>query len=123
MANATRKIMGAGNSPLSTTAIVGDTQTSLTATGTNQATALLLNADDNEVTTTASGTGVILNSNNTLGDSCFVANSGANALLVYAEVGSTINALGTTTGFSVAAGGRALFIKVTATKYFAILSA
>lgn len=90
-------------------AIVGDVANSLTATGSTQGTALKLSAINNVVTTTAASTGVQLPAMGT-GDSVFVVNLGANALLVYPVTGGAINALSANAGFSVGAGKSAIFV-------------
>lgn len=124
MGNSLRKILGSGIPPLASQNISGDFANALSAAGTTQATATLIQADNNEFTTVSSGSGVILNFNNAPADETFVANAQpTNALLVYPEVGSSINALSANTGFSIPAGGRALFVKLTPTKYYALLSA
>lgn len=103
--------------------LLGTVADGLTAAGSTNADALQLGAAINRSTTTASGTGVKLPLP-TPGDRVTVINSGANALLVYPGTGATINALTATSGgFSVAAGGRADFVGVTNTNWFAVLSA
>lgn len=117
------RLMGVGFSAGAAVNVCGDTADSLTATGTTNADALQLSAAINRVTTTAAGTGVLLPPIEQ-GSGVVVMNSGANALLVYPGTGAAINALTTTTGgFSVAAGGRALFVAVNGTRWGAILSA
>lgn len=117
------RLTGSGVASQAAVNICGDVANGLTATGTTNADALQLSAVINQVSTTASGTGVILPPLEP-GASVFVMNSGANALLVYPGTGSQINALtATTQGFSVASGGRAQFIAFTSTKWGAILSA
>lgn len=102
---------------------VSQVATGLTSTGTTQATALTIQADANFVSTVASGTGVILY-NGMIGDSCFVFNdNGANALTVYPPTGGKVNNLATNAGFLLAANTSVLCIKVTATRWFAMLSA
>lgn len=123
MPNCVRKILGAGNPPLSAQNISGDASSGLTGLGSTQATALLQQSDCNEFTTVASSTGFVLNSLNTPGDEVFVANAGASPLSVYPELGASINALAANTAFSVTNGKSALFIKMTPTKYYSILSA
>ena len=124
MPNAIRKMLGSGVPAQAATYIGGDVQSGFAAAGSTQATATLLNFDCTEVTTVGSGAGVIANSNNQVGDDYIVCNAQAtNALLVYPEVGSSINALSANTGFSIPAGKNALFIKLTQTKYYSILSA
>ena len=121
--SAIRKLMGSGLSAQAATYINGDVLVGASAAGTSQSNATLLQYDFTEVTTCSSGQGVIANSNNQIGDEFCVANAQAsNALLVYAEVGSKINALSTTSGFSIPASKNALFIKVKPTQYYAILS-
>jgi hypothetical protein len=118
-----QELIGAGTPPLQTQGIMGSVANGLTATGTTNADALQLGNAINRVTTTAIGTGVKLPIPNP-GESVLVVNSGANALLVYPGTGVQINALTATTGgFSVAAGGRALFVGVTNAFWFAVLSA
>lgn len=117
------RLMGSGTPAGQATAIVGDTVTGLTAAGSSNTDALQLNATNNRVTTTASGTGVRLPPLE-VGSMVTVMNSGANALLVYPGTGNQINALtATTAGFSVAAGGRAAFIAYAPTVWGAVLSA
>lgn len=118
-----QELIGAGTPPLQSQGVLGSVVNGLTATGTSNADALQLGNAINRVTTTASGTGVKLPIPNP-GESVLVVNSGANALLVYPGTGVQINALtATTAGFSVAAGGRALFVGVTNANWFAVLSA
>jgi hypothetical protein len=117
------RLLGSGLSPLAATNICGDVATALTATGTTNADALALSATINLVSTTAASTGVRLMLPES-GSGVVVINSGANALLVYPGTGAQINALTATTGgFSVAAGGRALFVGTGSANWFAILSA
>ena len=117
------RLTGSGLAGQAATNICGDVGNSLTATGSTYADALQLSAVVNRATTTASGTGVKLMPAES-GASVVVINSGANALLVYPGAGAAINALTVTTqGFSVGAGGRAQFVAVSPTNWFAILSA
>lgn len=118
-----QELMGSGTAGAQAQAILGSVANGLTASGTTNADALPLGAAINRVTTTALNTGARLNPPQP-GESVVVVNSGANALLVYPGTGAQINALTVTTGgFSVPAGGRALFVGVTNTNWFAILSA
>lgn len=117
------RLMGVGCSAAQSVNICGDNVTGITAAGSTNANAFQLSGAINEVTTTAASTGVLLPPIEA-GASVFVMNSGANALLVYPGTGAQINALTATTGgFSIAAGGRALFVAVTGTKWGALLSA
>jgi hypothetical protein len=92
MANRIANIVGSGI-PGGTSAFISGTASDLlTATGSTQATALLLPADNSGFGTVAAGTGAILQAGSP-GDEAFVANFGANALLIYPPAGSAINAL------------------------------
>lgn len=118
------RLMGVGLSGGAATNICGDVASGLTAAGTSNADALRLTAAINEIGTTGTGTGVALPPIE-VGAAVLVHNAGANALLVYpGTTGAQINALTATTGgFSVAAGGRALFTAVSGTRWSALLSA
>ncbi len=117
------RLMGSGCSSSQAVNICGDVVDSITAAGTTNADATQLSAAINRVTTTALNTGVRLMLPES-GSQVAVINSGANALLVYPGTGASINALTATTGgFSVAAGGRALFIGTGSANWFAVLSA
>ena len=100
--------------------VLGEVQTGLTAAGSTQATALPITASANIFGTVASGTGAILAQS----DGCrvVVRNGGANALLVYAPVGGTMN--GTSNGsLSVATTKNALFVSANGVDFYSILSA
>lgn len=117
------RVMAVGAASALAVQICGDVADSLTATGTTNADALQLSNIINRVTTTALSTGVRLMLPEQ-GSQIVVINSGANALLVYPGTGASINALTATTGgFSVAAGGRAIFFGTSSTNWFAVLSA
>ena len=88
----------------------------LTATGTTQANALALPSEWNEVTTTASNTGVILNAFG-VGFNSIVFNAGANTLKIYPPVGCAIDALGTNNPYSLASGASRDFYQLTATQF------
>jgi hypothetical protein len=124
MANQLKNLMGAGQSALSANSISGYSSVALTATGSTQATALLLSSDVNEVTTTASSTGVLLPANAAPGDELVIANFGAQTLSVYPSgTTDTINALSAQTAFSVASGKTCYFVKVSSTRWASILTA
>src|SRR4051812_33029953 len=110
MAKSLKNIMGAGVAPLMAQMINGTGTDSLVATGSTQATALALPSDVNVVTTTASGTGVILPANPSPGDEIIVANLGANTLLVYAAGLGAIQSGSASAGFSVATLKTAKFV-------------
>ena len=81
--------------------------TSITAAGTNLATATQLTATFSVVSTTPSGTGVILP--NVIGTAFWVHNAGANALLVYPPSG-TVNG---TASHSLATTAKMQYIQIT----------
>lgn len=117
------RLMGSGCSAAQAVNICGDVVDSITAAGSTNADATQLSAAINRVTTTAASTGVRLMLPEQ-GSQVVVINSGANALTVYPGTGAQINALTATSGgFSVASGGRALFIGTSSANWFAILSA
>lgn len=80
----------------------------LTATGANQATALQLSSQWNEVDTVPAGTGVLLQLLQP-GQSQIVFNQGANALNVYPPPGLKIDAMAVNIPFSLVAGARRTF--------------
>lgn len=117
------RLLGSGAPAQLAVNICGDVVDSITAAGTTDADATGLSAAINRVTTAALSTGVRLMAPEA-GSQVVVINSGANAVLVYPSTGAQINALTATTGgFSVAAGGRALFVGTGSANWFAVLSA
>jgi len=117
------KVMGAGIPGLAVMALTQDCGTSLTAAGTTQGTALELGNADNEVTTAASGSGVILSSKIAPGDTQTVFNAGANAVKVYPPTGMRINALAANAGMLLSVNTGCLFQCVSTTRIFGVLSA
>lgn len=115
----------------------------LTAAGTTQATSLPLPRDFNVFTTVAAGSGAqlppgvdqVVSTQNTAsgaqntngiieqGDSIKVINRGANALLIYPQLGGTVQGGAANAGFSVAANKVAVFDYVGAGNWVANLSA
>lgn len=97
------RLVVAGMSAIAAQASVGTSANNLTATGTTQATAAPLGADNNRFTTVPANSGCVLPPMNG-GDSINVFNAGANALLVYPPpgIGAQINALAANAGYSVA---------------------
>jgi hypothetical protein len=89
----------------------------LTATGANQATALVLTSSWNELTTVAAATGVRLD-NSVVGIMTAIFNRGANVLNVYPDVGGQIDALGVNAPLGMAAGGAALFFRFSGSQYY-----
>ncbi len=116
-------LMGMGMPASLANSIVGNVDGgALTATGTNQATALLLSKSFNYIGTTASSTGVQLAACDP-GDSQIVSNGGANTLSVYGQTGDAISGGSANAAFSVAANKTAIFYRTTATSWQALLSA
>ena len=117
------KVFGAGIPGLAVQAICQDAATSISAAGTTQATATELTSADNEVTTVASGAGVVLFSTATAGDTQTVFNAGANALRVYPQSSQRINALPLNQHITLATNTGCLFKMVSSTRWFGVLSA
>lgn len=120
----TRKtnLTGSGLPPLAAEFIVGNVGSALTATGADQATALQLSADVNEITTAAASTGVRLPPMSP-GDTIFIYNIGANTVSLYPPVGESINAIAVNGAFSVATAKTVIVTKVSATRYATLLTA
>jgi len=120
-------IQSAGLSPLAAAMINGANAGPFTATGSTQATALLLQACSNLFTTVAASTGAILplttQARISPGDIIAVSNNGANALSVYPPVGFSIGTLAANTALSVPAGKSALFQALGNNNYVYFLSA
>ena len=100
-----------------------DTATALSAAGTTQGTATELTAADSEVTTVASGAGVVLSSKLAPGDEQTVFNAGANPLKIYPPSGLQINALAADAPMTLATNTACYFKCVSATRVYAVLSA
>jgi hypothetical protein len=92
--------------------------TGLTAAGTTQDTALALTNMINVISTTPSGSGVILP--NSIGSMVVVINAGANALNVYPVSGAAIDSLGTNAAFSLSVGAKIMFIQTSSTQYYTL---
>lgn len=88
--------------------VTASVATGLVATGTNQATALLLTNNWNEVDTVATGSGVLLASLN-MGQQQLVSNNSGSALAVYPPPGMQIDSLAVNQAYSLAAGTRVSF--------------
>lgn len=118
------KILGSGIPALATLNIGQSCESAITATGTSsQANAFGLNADINEVTTTAANTGVRLRANLSPGDFQVIYNIGASTLSVYPPTGESINAIAANGAFSMATATTAIFFKVSATRWASLLTA
>ena len=83
--------------------------TGLKGAGSNQANALLLNADWNEFDTVAAGSGALLSALQHGQQQIIFNDDPANALLVYPPPGGTINQLSVNQAFSIAANSKATF--------------
>ncbi len=117
------KIFGAGASIPLASALCQDTATALSASGTTQGTATELTAADSEITTVASGAGVILSSKLAAGDCQSVFNAGANALKIYPTSGMKINALTANSPMLLATNTACIFKCISTTRVFGVLSA
>ena len=99
-----------------------DVSAPLTATGTTQATALLLLNGIAYIGTAAAGSGVLLFPGNP-GTSQRVYNAGANAVKIYPTSGAQINSLGTNNPMILAPNTLCEFWNLTATQTVGNLSA
>jgi hypothetical protein len=98
-------LTGSGIAPLASIGIAGgNISNSLTAAGTNQATALVLTSlnDIHVITTAAASTGAILPSSLSIGDQMVVVNGGANSITLFPPVGGKLNNGTANAGLTVA---------------------
>ncbi len=107
-----KKLLGTGISGISAQAIVGSVGSGKTATGTNQATAMLLSDDMTIFSTVASGTGAILPSGSSGNDLYTVVNNGANAVRIYPPVSGRFDAGTINAAYQIPANGAANFKSV-----------
>ena len=117
------KVFGAGLPGLAVQAICQDAGSAISAAGTTQGTATELVNADSEVSTVASGAGVVLASRLSPGDEQTVFNSGANALKIYPTSGMSINALAANAPMLLARNTGCLFKCISTTRVFGVLSA
>ena len=117
------KVFGSGVPGLTVQAICQDVEASVSAAGTTQGTATELTFADSEVTTVAAGSGVVLSSSATAGDTQSVFNAGANPLKVYPPSGFKINSLPANQAMTLATNTGCLFKFVSTTRVFGVLSA
>lgn len=90
----------------------------LTSTGSSQTDALQLTADVNHVSTVGASTGVKLDPNASLSDSCFIYNASGTTLTIYPDTGSSINNGTATTGsVSLVTHKAAEFVKTSPTNW------
>lgn len=114
------KLMGSGINMLALASWF-DVGQGLTATGTNQATALALTNADNEFTTVGAGTGAILYAGSP-GDEQLVYNGGVNPLTVYPDSGSKINGLPTNQGVLIPVNTACSFKRLSSTRWVGVFS-
>lgn len=107
-------LMASGTPPLQAVNIVGDVSASLTATGSTQATALLLGSANNLVGVCTTSKGVQLPVS-APGDAIYVYNQGAQTCSVYGQTGESIGAGSANAAFSVATNKGAVFVKMSNT--------
>lgn len=120
----TTRLLGTGVAPVTATNIVGDVESGKTATGSSsQANAYAITTIHTEFTTVGSNTGARLPANTSPGDLLSVYNGGSNTLSVYGATGESIQNGAANAAFSVAANKGAIFIKVSSTRWAAILTA
>jgi len=117
------KAMQAGLNGFVVQALCQDAAASISAAGTTQGTATALVNAVNFVGTTAAGTGVVLPSAASFGDSVLVFNGGANPLKVYPNTGTSINGLATNAGVTIGTNTACEFFMGSATQWAAVLSA
>ena len=108
-----------GSTIISLTNHVFSTATGLTATGSNQGTALAITKDINVVSNVSASTGVILPVT-TGGLRISVINTGANALSVYPASGAQINSAAANAAYSLAVGARLDFLSVSSTQWYTL---
>lgn len=97
----------------------------LVATGTNQATGLQL-VDSKEYyqfATVAASTATLLPKGASPGDEVFIVNSGANALLVFPQVGGSLNSTSANSSVSLAVGKSMHAYALTALNWVVVVSA
>ena len=114
------RVLASGNSPLSTTSICGDGATALVAVGSTIADALQLSAVWNTITTSSSGTGVILPPTE-VGAMIGIRNDSGQTVTVYPKAGSTINAAAST--LSIATAKTVILFATSATTWASVLTA
>ena len=117
------KVNGSGVPGLTVQAICQDAGTAISAAGTTQGTATELVNADNEVITVASGSGVVLSSKGTAGDTQTVFNAGVNPLKIYPPSGKSINSMTANLPMILPVRTGCLFKFVSSTRIFGVLSA
>ena len=116
------RMMGGGISAAQALAINGDLNTSVSAAGTTQGTATAINAGIVIVTTAAASSGVILPACMP-GDEMDILNLGSNAVTIYPDSSSQINAIAVNTGILLATNTAIKLRRFTSTRWMGFLSA
>ena len=117
------KAMQAGLTQFLVQAMCMDATASISAAGTTQGTATALGSAVNFISTAASGSGVVLSSSASAGDSQLVYNGGANPVKVYPPSGASINGLSANAPAIVGVRTACEFHCGSATQWAAVLSA
>lgn len=125
------KLTGLGMAAGLAQQVAGTVANSLTAAGNNQATALQMSLDDQQIfTTVAASTGAIFapgtTSNPTpysAGDEVAIANHGANSLSVYPATGGKIGTAAANAAFAIAVGKTGYFTSIDGLNWTANVSA
>lgn len=115
-------IMKGGVSAGTAGAIQGQTNSSITASGSSISDATALTASNNVITTAAASTGVQL-PNGEIGDEVAILNLGANSVTVYPPSSGQINAIAANGGFTLATNTAVKVKKFSSTRWMAFLSA
>lgn len=97
-------LMGLGTPGILADAQLGGFDATVTALGTNQATAYQIVKSHTTVTTAGSGTGLLLPVTALVesADNGWIVNQGANTIAVYPQVGGSINGLSANTSVTIA---------------------
>ena len=114
------RVLGSGNSSLSTISICGDGATGLVAVGSTIADALQLSAVWNTLTTSSASTGVILPPTEA-GAMVGIRNDSGSTVTIYPKAGSTINAGAST--LSLATAKTVILFATSATTWASVLTA
>lgn len=113
------RLCGTGSAPSSANAICGESQDSVTATGTTATDAFQLSGAIVNISTAAASTGVKLPPTEA-GASVYIMNSGANTVTVYPPTGSTINGAASVT---IATTKARVFWATSGTTWYSLLGA
>lgn len=115
-----KNIMGGGTSAGQARAILGNVNPAVSAAGTTQGTATLVDEDINIVTVATSGQGVILYAGQSADSQEFYNASGTD-IKIYPPTGAKINQLATNAGFTVAPASYARCTCASSTQWLAFV--